>query len=313
MLPSRVPAQKVMIESEREGQRIDNFLFSYFKKIPKSRIYQMLRKGEVRVNGKRISASYRLVADDLLRLPPVTLEAEHSFPELNLNKFQDLKNKIIFEDEKLLILAKPAGISVHKGGGEPWGLVEVLQKLRSDLKYIELAHRIDKETSGCLIFAKKRSALKELHTAFRDGKIKKIYRALVQGRWQASQLISSHLDKDNWRGHERIVKISDEGKLSTTLINPIEFFSEATLIEAQPKTGRMHQIRVHCLQAQHPIAGDAKYGDNIFNKNLLKIGLKRLFLHAYQLEFQLSYMDKALKVQCPLSPELEKVLNQLRK
>lgn len=312
LLSEKKPVRYYDVEQDRSGQRIDNFLFAYLKNIPKSRIYQMIRKGEVRVNGKRIQVTYRLQAQDRIRIPPL-IQTEETPVSINLNKYQSLLKRILFENEQLLVIDKPAGIPVHAGGAAEVGIVEALRLLRTDLAFIELAHRIDKDTSGCLVLAKKRSTLKQLHQLFREGLVQKTYWALVMGQWPESRTkISKNIDALNWRGSERVVKISEQGKESLTYFKVLAAKQVASLIEAKPKTGRMHQIRVHTASAGHPIACDEKYGDDAFNRYLQRLGLKRLFLHAKKIEFILPDTHEKIEVESQLAHDLTEILQHLQ-
>lgn len=303
------PVQFIKITSDYAEQRLDNYLFNYLKNIPKSRIYQMLRKGEVRVNKGRKPPSYKLQENDLIRIPPLFQE-EVKKQHIHLERFQYLLECIVYENDDFLVLNKPSGIAVHAGSHDPIGVVEALKQLRNDLKSIELAHRIDKDTSGCLILAKKRSSLRKLHDMFRTGQVKKTYYALTLGRWDKSETyISAPLDKFNFVAGERLVKASDKGKSAQTQIKLIKPFNSCSLIEAKPETGRMHQIRVHCAIKNHPIAGDQKYGDAAFNKMIWKLGLRRLFLHAFSLEFLWSQDDKPHYFETEIPNELKKILH----
>jgi 23S rRNA pseudouridine955/2504/2580 synthase len=309
----KVPPQFITVDEERKEQRLDNFLFAHLKNIPKSRIYQMLRKGEVRVNKGRTSASYKLIQGDIVRIPPFYQEDTEK-QVIRLDRFQHLKDAILFEDNYFLILNKPAGIAVHAGSHDPTGIIEAIRLLRPDIEFIELAHRIDKDTSGCLLMAKKRSVLKYLHQLFREGQVKKTYHALTLGNWHLPETtIQASLDKFNWNGAERVVKVSETGKDAITQIKVLEKYAAATYIEAKPETGRMHQIRVHCAMKGHPVAGDLKYGDHSFNQYLQRLSLKRLFLHAHTLEFTYPGYETAICVSVEIPKELQKILQNLNK
>jgi len=295
----------IVINQEVAGQRIDNFLITYLKNVPKTHIYRILRKGEVRVNKKRIPPSYRLIAEDQLRLPPLQLQSP-STAKPSPALLKKLTDCILWENDDLLILNKPIGISVHGGSGIPIGIVEALRTLYPKL---ELAHRLDADTSGCLVFAKKRSVLNELHELMRTGAVRKIYWALTKGHWQAAEYqVDAPLRKNQLQSGERMVKVSAEGKTALTLFRPLQEFTESTLVEATLITGRTHQIRVHAQYQGHPIAGDDKYGDKEFNKAMRKLGLKRLFLHAYSIEFRLPSTGQVIHVVAPVSEELSDFL-----
>jgi len=302
----------INVDNAKVGQRIDNYLITYLKNVPKTHIYRILRKGEVRVNKKRIKPAYRLQENDQIRLPPLELEVKKTDkPSASLLTL--LSNRILYEDKNVLVVNKPAGIPVHGGNQVSLGLIEALRHLYPKLTELELVHRLDKDTSGCLIIAKKRSALRKLHALFREGHIQKIYWALTQGRWQPADLtVSVNLRKNILANGERIVKVVEtEGKASCTRFKVLQTFKQATLVEALLETGRTHQIRVHAAFRQHPIAGDEKYGDRQFNQSLRQLGLKRLFLHAYSLEWQLSAEEEIIRVHAPLDAELNDFLNHL--
>ncbi len=299
----------ITIEPDYTDQRIDNFLITHLKGVPKTRIYRILRKGEVRVNKKRIEPSYRLQAGDQVRIPPVQL-AERSIPVQPSHSLVDLlRSRILYEDTGLLIINKPTGIPVHGGTLTKMGVVEALRVMYPKLPHLELAHRLDADTSGCLILAKKRSILKELHGLLRQGKMQKIYWALTKGHWQADELrVDAPLQKNHLSSGERIVRVHPEGKSSLTVFKPLETFAEAMLVEAHLHTGRTHQIRVHARYRHHPIAGDEKYGDKEFSKKMREKGLRRLFLHAKRIEFVLPSTEKKIIVEAPLDEDLVEVL-----
>jgi 23S rRNA pseudouridine955/2504/2580 synthase len=309
----KTSVQYLTVDADFSGQRIDNFLVTYLKSIPKTRIYRIIRKGEVRVNKKRIAPSYRLQAGDQLRLPPLDLETPAPPKKPSQRLTEMLANRILYEDKNLLIINKPAGIPVHGGSGVSLGLIEAMQHLYPKLPQLELAHRLDADTSGCLILAKKRSILRELHELLRTGKILKIYRALTKGHWKKTALrVDAPLLKNHLSSGERIVRVNPEGKASVTLFNPLEIFPHATFMEVILETGRTHQIRVHAQYRGHPLAGDEKYGDREFNKKMREDGLKRLFLHAYSLELVLPSTGERIQVTAPLENDLQNVLTTLK-
>jgi len=311
---SKSPVQIITVDADFAEQRIDNFLICRLKNVPKTHIYRILRKGEVRVNKKRVQPSYRLQSGDLVRLPPLELDVPAPLPTPHQRIVNLLKERILHEDKNLLIINKPSGLAVHGGSGVKLGVVEILRTMYPKLPHLELAHRLDSDTSGCLIFAKKRSILKELHELFRvGGNIRKIYWALTKGRWKSSELrVNEPLRKNIMQGGERIVRVHDEGKESLTVFKPLETFVDAMLVEATLYTGRTHQIRVHAQYRGHPIAGDEKYGDREFNKKMREKELKRLFLHAYSVEFTLASIDQHVRVEAPLDDDLMKCLALLR-
>lgn len=300
------------IEADFAGQRIDNFLVTRLKGMPKTHIYKLLRKGEVRVNKKRIQPSYRLQEGDSVRIPPMQLDVPKKavVPHDRLTTL--LKSRILYEDQQLLIINKPPGIAVHGGSGVRMGLVEALKAMYPKCPQLELAHRLDLDTSGCLILAKKRSVLREIHELLRKGEVNKVYLALTKGHWKKDELrVTASLHKNQLSSGERIVKVSKEGKESLTVFQPIEKYDDCTLVEAVLHTGRTHQIRVHTQYRGHPIAGDDKYGDREFNKAMREIGVKRLFLHSYKIEFTLPSRGEKISVLAPLDADLAACLKHL--
>ena len=305
--------QFVTIDPDLEGQRIDNYLRTFLKGVPKSLIYRILRKGEVRVNKKRVKPEYKLQPNDELRIPPVRVSEPTELPSTKLNKVSSLENHILYEDDCLIVLNKPSGTAVHGGSGLSFGVIEALRALRPQQKFLELVHRLDRDTSGCLLIAKKRSALKNLHEQLRDRKVDKRYQALVDGEWSANRFkVKAPLLKNTLQSGERVVVVNEEGKPSETRFRILESFDQATLVEASPITGRTHQIRVHCLHAGHPIAADNRYGDKEFDQRTQKLGLKRLFLHAHSLAFIHPNTDERVTFKAPLEPSLVSVLKRLR-
>lgn len=308
----RTKVQFVDIDADMAGQRIDNFLRNQLKNIPKSMIYRIIRKGEVRVNKKRIKAEYKLQAGDLVRIPPVTVEvkAEADVPSTRLNKVAELENCIIYEDDHILILNKPSGTAVHGGSGLKFGAIEALRALRPKARFLELVHRIDRDTSGILLVAKKRSALRHLQAQFRNKTVEKYYFALVMGEWKNScRKVTAPLLKNEVNS---IVRVNPKGKPSETRFKVLEKFKDATLVQASPITGRTHQIRVHVQYTGHPIAWDDRYGDRRFDAYTGKLGLDRLFLHAAYIKFTHPATEKLLEISAPMEPKLEKVLETLR-
>ncbi len=303
--------QFVTISENEEGQRIDNYLFKFCKGVPKSHIYRILRSGEVRVNKKRVDQTYRLMSNDVIRIPPIRI-AERPKKFIPSARFD-----VLFEDEFLLIINKPAGIAVHGGSGVDFGVVEQIRSSRPELKFLELVHRLDKETSGILMLAKKRSALRNIHEQMREGVIDKRYQALVQGNWaNQRQHVKLPLFKYLTPDGERRVRVQDGGIASHTIFNILEKYDDFTLLEAELKTGRTHQIRVHLAASGHVIAGDDKYGDFELNKRLQKsnqtgVALKRMFLHAYKLSFVHPHTGENLTITAPLPPECKNYLESL--
>ncbi len=306
------PVQYLTVDPDFADQRIDNFLVTRLKGVPKSHIYRILRKGEVRVNKKRIQPSYRLQANDQIRIPPIQLSNAKTESTPSRNLVALLSQRIIYEDKNLLIINKPSGIPVHGGSGVKLGLVEALRNMYPKLPQLELAHRLDSDTSGCLILAKKRSILRELHELLRAGKVSKIYLTLTKGHWKTSELkVDASLQKNQLSSGERFVRVHKEGKASLTIFKPITTYEGVMLVEAILHTGRTHQIRVHAKYRNHPIAGDEKYGEKEFNKEMRKLGLKRLFLHAHFVEFTLPSTGQKISMSAPLDDDLEKFLENL--
>ncbi|MDN3614534.1 23S rRNA pseudouridine(955/2504/2580) synthase RluC [Vibrio gallaecicus] len=309
----RTKVQFVEIDEDMAGQRIDNFLRNQLKSIPKSMVYRIVRKGEVRVNKKRIKAEYKLKAGDLVRIPPVTIEekVEDSVPSTKLNKVSELERCIIHEDDHMLILNKPSGTAVHGGSGLKFGAIEALRALRPDARFLELVHRIDRDTSGILLVAKKRSALRHLQAQFREKTVHKYYFALVMGEWKNScKVVNAPLLKNEVNS---IVRVNPNGKASETRFKVLEKFQDATLIQASPITGRTHQIRVHAQYTGHPIAWDDRYGDRRFDAYTGKVGLDRLFLHAANIKFIHPGSEEKMDISAPMEARLEKALSGLRK
>lgn len=304
--------QYLTVAIDHVGQRLDNYLLSRLKGLPKSRLYRIIRKGEVRVNKKRVQVDYRLKKEDVIRIPPLRLSAPNKKLFSNEKLSTLFEKSTIFEDKNFLAINKPSGIAVHGGSGIQLGVIEILRSIRPKQKFLELVHRLDRDTSGCLLIAKKSGVLKELHELLRTGGIKKTYLALVVGHWpQSMKKIDVPLYKNQLQSGERIVRVHKEGKNCLTEFHSIQFFSDATLIEATPITGRTHQIRVHAQYAKHPIIGDEKYGDKDANKKFRALGCKRLFLHASELVFQLPSLEQNFKLKAELPYDLNHCLKQL--
>ncbi|PWW09980.1 MULTISPECIES: 23S rRNA pseudouridine(955/2504/2580) synthase RluC [Mangrovibacter] len=315
-MKTETPTVKIVaISDEEAGQRIDNFLRTQLKGVPKSMIYRILRKGEVRVNKKRIKPEYKLVDGDEVRIPPVRVaEREEDAVSPHLQKVAALTDAILYEDDHILILNKPSGTAVHGGSGLSFGVIEGLRALRPEARFLELVHRLDRDTSGVLLVAKKRSALRSLHEQLRDKGMQKDYLALVRGQWQSHvKVVQAPLLKNILKSGERMVKVSSEGKPSETRFKVEERFGFATLVRCSPVTGRTHQIRVHTLHAGHPIAFDDRYGDREFDSQLNGSGLGRLFLHAAALRFTHPATGETIRIEAPLDNELRQCLSYLRK
>lgn len=303
----------VTIDEDMAGQRIDNYLLRVLKGVPKTRVYRIVRKGEVRINKKRVTADYRLQPGDVIRIPPVRVAESRAPVRPADNVIAQLEKSVLYEDDQLLIINKPSGLAVHGGSGLSYGAIEALRQLRPENRTLELVHRLDRDTSGCLMIAKRRSMLRHLHNQLQQkGKVEKLYHALVVGKWPArKQLVNAPLQKNVLQSGERMVRVHVDGKKSRTAFRVLDRFPNLTLIEAYPITGRTHQIRVHCLHAGHPIAGDDKYGMDEDNQSQRQFGLKRLFLHAASIQFELPD-GRLLKVEAPLPDELVKVLSALK-
>ncbi|NQY63898.1 MAG: 23S rRNA pseudouridine(955/2504/2580) synthase RluC [Alteromonadaceae bacterium] len=303
----------ITIDSEDAGQRIDNFLLKTLKGVPKSHIYRLLRKGEIRVNKKRTKPVYKLVPEDIIRVAPIRVSERTDTVPIKLNIVANLESQILFEDERLIVINKPSGMAVHGGSGLSFGLIEALRALRPDARMLELVHRLDRDTSGCLVVAKKRSALRHLHEQLRNKKVQKFYHALVKGRWSSKiTKVTEGLKKNDLKSGERVVVVDNiDGKESETRFKVLQHYKNATLVRAFPVTGRTHQIRVHCQVKGHSIACDAKYGDENFDQQMKELGLKRLFLHAASIEFNHPLTEERLKIEAPLEPSLQKVLKKL--
>ena len=298
----------VEIDESGESQRIDNFLFKYLKGVPKSHIYRILR-GEVRVNKKRVDQTYRLKLGDLLRIPPIRVAEKHEVDEPHIPA---VEFPIIYEDDAILAVNKPAGVAVHGGSGVSFGVIEQMRRARPQAKFLELVHRLDRETSGVLLLAKKRSALTAMHEIMREGNSDKRYFALVLGQWKnAKQHVKLPLHKFDTPQGEKRVMVREDGQASHTIFALQKSWPEFTLLEAQLKTGRTHQIRVHLSHLGFPIAGDDKYGDFTRNKVLMKQGLKRMFLHAYSIAFAHPLTGEPMHLVAPLANELEEFVAKL--
>jgi 23S rRNA pseudouridine955/2504/2580 synthase len=301
----------LQVDTDRAGQRIDNFLLSLLKGVPKSLVYRLLRTGQVRVNRGRIKPDYRLQEGDEIRIPPVKTKEKQ---ELSGAKVRNLGSRllesILFEDRDLVALNKPAGLAVHAGSGLGFGLIELL---RTQPRYatVELAHRLDRETSGCLILARNRETLRRFQRLLQTHAVEKTYLALLRGRLPEKPLIvDSALSKNRLHGGERMAALDADGKAARTTVRRLELYKEASFAAVQIETGRTHQIRVHCASVHHPLAGDDKYGDRDFNRRMKQSGLRRLFLHAAELRFTL---DKTHVIEAPLPDDLKAVLTELGK
>lgn len=305
----RTGVRKVRVDAEQAGQRIDNFLRRELPGVPKGRLYRLLRRGEVRVNGGRVRAEYRLVDGDEVRIPPARVKVPGAPPSPEFAS--SILDRVLFEDKRLLVVNKPTGLAVHGGSGISHGLIELLRHARPELKDLSLVHRLDRETSGCLVLAKRRSALRALHEKFRIGEVEKNYLALAVGDWQlGEQVIDAPLLVTHRKNGERHVVVSEEGKPSQTKIKLSRRYGDFSLLQCSPLTGRTHQIRVHAAAAGFPLAGDERYGDSDANRRLKRMGLPRLFLHAQSISFA-DDSGNDVHFTAPLSEDLEGFLNSV--
>jgi 23S rRNA pseudouridine955/2504/2580 synthase len=317
--PAPAGVRKLEVDDGHAGQRLDNFLMTALKGVPRTLVYRILRTGEVRLNGRRAKPSDRIQAGDLVRVPPVRTAAPADPATPGAGLARALGEAVLYEDDHLLVINKPAGLAVHGGSGLSLGAIEALRALRPELRFLELVHRLDRETSGCLVLAKKRSALTHLQRQWREEEdepgagVEKIYQALVKGRWKGRQhRIEAPLARDELQGGERMVRVSRDGKPAVTLFEVMERHAGCSLVEVTLLTGRTHQIRVHCVHAGHPIAGDPKYGDDDFNRQMRARGLKRMFLHAAHITFLHPAEGTTLRLSAPLDPALQSLLVKLR-
>ncbi len=309
---AKSPLELRTITEQEAGQRIDNFLMRHFKSVPRSRVYRLLRKGEVRVNKKRVDAEYRMAAGDEVRLPPVRLESseEPGRPSTSLQEL--IEKSVIFQDKHLLVINKPPGVAVHGGSGMSFGVIEALRASRPR-ETLELVHRLDRDTSGCLCVARDRATLVALHALIRGSGMHKTYLGLVAGSWQlGAKRIDAPLATDGRSHGERHVRVAPAGKSSVSLFKPVQFFgSAATLMEVDIPTGRTHQIRVHAAFAGHPLLGDDKYGDRERNAEFKRLGLKRIFLHAQSVAFDWPGSGVPFHASAPLPEDLVAVLDAI--
>jgi len=305
--------QEIEISELGVGQRLDNYLLRLWKKVPKSHVYRLIRKGQVRVNGSRSKVHTKLNTGDHLRLPPLRLEpkVEPDLPDY----LKILLDCIVYEDESLLMLDKPSGVAVHGGSGIRGGVIEALRLYRKSSDYLELVHRLDRETSGCLLLAKTPYALRLFHDALRDPcsqKIRKKYLSLLVGKWKnGPKDIDLSLETIKSNGHRRRSIVTTTGRAASSRFTPIRYCEDYVLAEIELRTGRMHQIRAHAAAIGHPVAGDQKYGSKIANRELREFGLKRLFLHAVTLEFIHPNTGQWLKLEAPIPESLMAVVEKI--
>jgi 23S rRNA pseudouridine955/2504/2580 synthase len=309
---AKSPVTLRAVTDEEAGQRIDNFLMRHFKSVPRSRVYRLLRKGEVRVNRKRVAAEYRLAAGDEIRLPPVRIDTRETPMRPSTSLVELIERAVIFQDRHLLVIDKPSSVAVHGGSGLSFGIIEALRESRPR-ETLELVHRLDRDTSGCLLVARDRATLTSLHALIRDGGMHKTYLALVSGSWQlGTKRIDAPLATDARERGERHVRVAASGKASVSNFKPVQFFGPlATLMEVGIPTGRTHQIRVHAAHAGHPLLGDEKYGERERNAELRARGLKRIFLHAQSVAFDWPGSGVPFHVSAPLPGELGAVLDAI--
>jgi len=304
--------QFIDIRADQAGQRIDNFLITLEKGVPKSRIYRALRKGEVRVNKGRIKQTYRLKAGDRVRIPPLRVSEKVIITELSPSLTDALEHSILMEDDALLVINKPSGLAVHAGSQIQIGVIEAMRIIRPENRFVELVHRLDRDTSGCLVIAKSRQALLNLQQQMKNSETDKRYLTLTKGQWPAQEnMVDLALQKNSLSSGERMVVPDVNGKKSKTLFETKQDFAGCQLVAAKLYTGRTHQIRVHSASQSHPVAGDEKYGDREFNKRLRQFGLKRMFLHAWQLSIKHPITNQPLTFNAELPDSLNEVLRQL--
>lgn len=314
---SKNSVTQAVVSDDEHGQRLDNFLLKVCKGVPKSHVYRIVRSGEVRVNSKRVDVSYRLQTGDVLRIPPIRIAQRKE--EIVAGAEFNVELPIVYEDDAVLVVDKPAGIAVHGGSGVSFGVIEALRRQRPQSRFLELAHRLDRETSGILLVGKKRSALTALHDMFREGAIgggdrstDKRYLVLVNGRWMDQvRHVKLPLYKYLLDSGERRVRVADEGKASHTVFRLLARWKSFSLLEAELRTGRTHQIRVHLAHLGFPIAGDEKYGDFAFNREMQKVGLKRMFLHAWKMQFQHPLSGVMMQLEAPLPQNLDGFIRHL--
>ena len=306
--------QWVEVTEGQDGQRVDNFLLTRIKGAPRALIYRLVRKGEVRVNKKRVKPDTRLTIGDLVRIPPLKLSPREAVREVSDNLRNLLAGSVLVEGRDWLVINKPAGLAVHGGSGVKIGLIEALRQVREDLDFLELVHRLDRDTSGCLLLAKSRPALLALNTALKQQQMDKRYLALVAGRWPARRdYVAARLDRYTLANGERRVRVDPNGKVSRTRFAVREAFARATLVEAEPVTGRTHQIRVHAAHTGQPLLGDDKYASRDSQRLSASLGVARLFLHAESLTFPEPTSGRPVQIKAPLPEELQAVLARARR
>jgi len=314
---AHLPVSYVDAQEGDDGQRLDNFLLRTLGGVPRSLVYRILRTGEVRVNGRRAKPAYRLVAGDKVRLPPLQDAGRKQDADASKAPSKSLRDfvtaAVVHEDRDLIVVNKPAGVAVHGGSGVSFGVIEALRAVHPELQELELVHRLDRETSGCLLIAKRRAVLRDLHAQLREREVEKRYLTLVAGKWPfGAKTIDLPLKTNLKQGGERVVRVHSEGQHAVTTFKPIEQFGKvATLLDVDLGTGRTHQIRVHAAHAGYPVAGDEKYGDRDKDAKLKEYGLARMFLHAASLTFRRG--EEPFTVTAPLPAELQAVIDELRR
>ena len=309
----------ITVMEQSEGQRVDNFLMRELGGVPKSLIYRILRKGEVRVNKGRVKPSRKLATDDIVRIPPIRIEEKTEKPKANKHLLEQLEASILLEDNDIIFINKPAGLPVHGGSSHRLGLIEAFRQLRPKIHYIELAHRLDKDTSGILILAKSRQALQALHLLFRNGGIDKRYLTLIAGQWRGgerrieNQLVKTSNKLNKIQIHKRMdEKQQEKSKRAESIFTPRKYYGQMSLLEVKLLTGRMHQIRTQLAHLNMPVIGDDRYGDFALNKHYKKtLGIKRLFLHAFFIDFVLDFSGRNYHLEIPLAEDLERALSIL--
>ena len=310
--PQSQKVQFIEVNANQAGQRIDNFLLSLEKGVPKSRIYRALRKGEVRVNKGRIKQTYKLQSGDVVRVPPLRVTEKKAPDSISDSLRETLLASILFEDDSMLVINKPSGLAVHAGSQIQLGVIEALRVIKPAQSFLELVHRLDRDTSGCLMLAKSRESLLNLQQQMLSDAIDKRYLTLLKGRLNnQEQLVEQPLQKNTLSSGERMVAVDPLGKKAKTLFLQRQVLPQAQLTEVKLFTGRTHQIRVHAAWLGHPVAGDEKYGDREFNKTLKNVGLKRLFLHAWRLGIKHPLSGELLQLEAPLPDNLKTVIDNL--
>ena len=303
-------AREVIVDAGHAGQRIDNYLMARLRDLPRARIYRMLRKGEVRINGARVRPDRRVARGDRVRLPPVRRAPRPEAAPVPPAVLAELEQAILHEDEDLLVLDKPAGLAVHAGSGLRWGVIEALRQLRPNAPALELVHRLDRATSGCLLVARRRPALLTLHQLLREGAVEKTYLCLVVGRWRGGpRRVEMALSRGGGQGRAHAAA---DGKPAVTDFEPLRRFADATLLRARLHTGRTHQIRVHAAELGHPLLGDDKYGDFAANRQWRRRGLRRLFLHSATVAFRWPRSGRPMRFEAPLPADLQDLLDRLQ-